>query len=76
MQDLKRRTIKSFVGLFLGLCGLFFLPAWTVRYWQAWVFIFVFLATGVVMTYDLWTRDPALLKRRLNAGPAAEGEGE
>jgi protein-S-isoprenylcysteine O-methyltransferase Ste14 len=74
MEELKHRTIKSFVGLFIGLCILFFLPAGTIWYWQAWIFITVFLATGVVITYDLWYRDPALLERRLKAGPGAEGE--
>jgi len=52
--------------------GLLFLPAWTLDYWQAWVFIAVFAVTsGVPSLYLAW-RDPAALERRMHAGPIAE----
>ena len=53
----------TFIGLIaLGL--LLFLPAWTLAYWQAWVFIIVFmLSTNAIGVY-LYLKDPALLARR------------
>ena len=54
----------------LGL--ILFLPAWTLNYWQAWVFLVVFSSSTTTLGVYLALKDPALLERRLNAGPAAE----
>jgi protein-S-isoprenylcysteine O-methyltransferase Ste14 len=56
--------------LLLGL--LIFLPAGTFNYWQAWVFIAVFMVTITVFGLYFAIKDPALMKRRKQAGPAAE----
>ena len=65
-------TITTFLigAVILGL--ILFLPAWTVNYWQAWVFIIVFLICVCVIGVYLTIYDPALLERRKNVGPAAE----
>jgi protein-S-isoprenylcysteine O-methyltransferase Ste14 len=68
MNKLILPTLRTFlIGAFvLGI--LLFLPAWTLNYWQAWVFIVVFMtATNVVGVY-LSLKDPALLERRKKAG--------
>jgi protein-S-isoprenylcysteine O-methyltransferase Ste14 len=49
-----------------------FVPAGTVAYWQAWVFLAVFTAAVTAITIDLAIHDPALLARRTHAGPIAE----
>lgn len=47
------------------LCLVFFWPAGTVRYWQAWVYMgMLFGAMGLIMSY-LFHNDPALLDRRM-----------
>ena len=51
-----------------------FLPAWTLRWWQAWLFLAVFAAAVLAITLHFLARDPALIERRLKAGPAAETE--
>lgn len=56
--------------LFFGLA--LFLPAWSVHYWQAWVFIAVFTVATIVTSAYLAVNDPAALQRRLKAGPIAE----
>jgi protein-S-isoprenylcysteine O-methyltransferase Ste14 len=56
------------MGLFL------FLPAGTVEYWQAWVYLGVFFGPSTLVTVYLMKRDPALLERRLRGGPTAEKE--
>jgi protein-S-isoprenylcysteine O-methyltransferase Ste14 len=53
---------------------LLFVPAGTLRYAQAWVYLGVFMGASVLMTLDLLRRDPALLERRLKGGPKAEKE--
>ncbi len=57
-------------SLLLGL--LLFLPAGTFNYWQAWLFIVVFMITISVFGIYFSVRDPALMERRKQAGPAAE----
>ena len=47
------------------ICLLFFLPAGTVAYWQAWVLLAIMFALGVITSAYLWRRDPSLLDRRM-----------
>ena len=54
--------------------SLTFIPAGTARYWQAWVYLGVFFGASFLITRYLMEKDPALLERRLGAGPAAEKE--
>lgn len=58
--------------LFLGLAVLLFVPAWTLKYWQAWVFLAVFLLSMLALTLYLMKSNPQLLERRLNSGPKSE----
>ena len=72
MNKLVLPALKSFLigAVILGL--FLFVPAWTLNYWQAWVFIFVFTASVNAIGIYLSINDPALLERRKNVGPAAE----
>ena len=72
MTDVNRRAIAGLLRMVVILPVLVFLPAWTIRYWQAWVCLFVFSACATAITAYLMKRDPALLERRLKAGAAAE----
>jgi protein-S-isoprenylcysteine O-methyltransferase Ste14 len=47
-------------------------PAGTLNYWQAWVFIAVFIVSTLVPSIYLAVKDPAALQRRMKAGPTAE----
>ncbi|HEX5059267.1 MAG TPA: isoprenylcysteine carboxylmethyltransferase family protein [Kofleriaceae bacterium] len=72
---MKRLTLRAFAGLafLLAVVGLvLFGAAGTIGYWQAWVFLTVFGGAAVLITIDLAVHDPALLERRVHAGPAAE----
>ena len=60
--------------MLLVMAALLFLPAWTLRYWQAWTFLAVFGASAVAITIYLMKKDPKLLERRVYAGPTAEKE--
>lgn len=71
---LNQRAAKALVVFIAILAALILLPAWTVRFWQAWLYLAMFAACCGIITLDLARRDPALLERRLEAGPAAEKE--
>lgn len=71
-MKLALQTIASgLLGLALFTVALFW-PAGTFHYWQAWVFIAVFMASVMIPSIYLAVRDPAALQRRLHGGPAAE----
>jgi len=59
-----------FLAVAMGL--LLFLAAGTAHYWQAWGFLTVFFGASFLITFYLTKKDPALLSRRLSAGPTAE----
>jgi protein-S-isoprenylcysteine O-methyltransferase Ste14 len=69
--------VRSFIGLIflllvLALC--LFLPAGSLAYWQAWVFLAVFGVCVTLITAYLFRFDQGLLTRRVEAGPVAEPE--
>ena len=58
------------LAIVMGL--LLFVPAGTVRYWQAWAYLAVFTGASVLTTVYLARHDRALLERRMSGGPTAE----
>jgi protein-S-isoprenylcysteine O-methyltransferase Ste14 len=61
----------ALIGLVV-LCALLFWPEGTFNYWQAWVFIALFMLATIVPSVYLGRTDPAALQRRMHAGPPAE----
>jgi protein-S-isoprenylcysteine O-methyltransferase Ste14 len=74
MRNLNIRALAGLLQLVVALAALIFLPAWTLHYWQGWILIAVFVACALAITIYLMRNDPALLERRIKAGPAAEQE--
>jgi protein-S-isoprenylcysteine O-methyltransferase Ste14 len=74
MNDLTKKAFAGLLNLLISLAVLMFLPAWTLHYWQAWVFLAVFSVCVLAITIYLVKNDPKLLERRVNAGPGAEKE--
>jgi protein-S-isoprenylcysteine O-methyltransferase Ste14 len=72
MATLNVRAWVRLAALALVMALLLFVPAGTVRYWQAWVYLALFFSLSAAITGDLMRRDPALLERRLKGGPTAE----
>src|ERR1700731_1910630 len=65
-----RVVAQSVFGL-VAFGALLFLPAGTLDYWQAWVFLAVFSIAS--LSTDYWLKKArAALERRMHAGPAAE----
>jgi len=74
MDTLDKKAFGGLLALFLVMAALLFLPAGTIRYWQAWVYLAVLFGASFLITLYLAKNDPALLKRRLSGGPWAEKE--
>ena len=72
MTKLITQTFVTFLIGAIVLGVLLFLPAGTLNYWQAWVFIVVFMTSVSAVGLYLSLKDPALLERRKRIGPAAE----
>ena len=63
-KELLRMAIVRYVGGFLALAAIFFIPAGTLDYWQAWVYLAIlFIPMFFVLLY-LLRNDPDLLERR------------
>jgi protein-S-isoprenylcysteine O-methyltransferase Ste14 len=69
---LAAKTTLGFANLILLLTIALFAPAWTFRFWQAWLYLLLFGTSSAAITIFLWKRDQALLSRRVSAGPTAE----
>jgi protein-S-isoprenylcysteine O-methyltransferase Ste14 len=72
MSKLIVQTLSTFLIGAVVLGVLLFLPAWTLNYWQAWVFIVVFMTSVSVIGLYLALKDPVLLERRKKFGPSQE----
>ena len=72
MNSLIVKTISGFAFLMLILAIALFLPAGSLRFWQAWVYLAVFAGCTILITVYLLNNDRELLAGRIQAGPVAE----
>ncbi|OPY76438.1 MAG: hypothetical protein A4E65_03177 [Syntrophorhabdus sp. PtaU1.Bin153] len=72
MMNLNTKAWFSLAALAIVMGLLLFVPAWSMHYWHAWVYLLVFMGTSAMITLYLTRHDPALLERRLKGGPTAE----
>jgi protein-S-isoprenylcysteine O-methyltransferase Ste14 len=64
MDAITKKALLLFFAAFAVLVVMFFVPAGTVDYWQAWVYLaIVFMPAASVVGYFL-KNDPAFLERR------------
>jgi len=66
------RAFKGALFFVVALWLLIFLPAGSLSYWQGWLLWAHFTAWTAGGTWYLLKHDPALVQRRLRAGPTAE----
>jgi protein-S-isoprenylcysteine O-methyltransferase Ste14 len=74
MNQLVIRAFAGLLFLLIVMAIIIFVPAWTLDYWQAWIFLVVFFVPPLLITMYLMKHDPKLLERRTTAGPGAEQE--
>jgi protein-S-isoprenylcysteine O-methyltransferase Ste14 len=66
-MDLKYRATLRLTLTLTFLAGLLFLPAWSLRFWQAWVLLLSTTGFWLFFFVDLLRNDPQLLARRLQS---------
>lgn len=69
---LTRRTLIGLVQLLAVVFAFVFVPAWSLDYWQGWLFWFVFAVAMTLISFHFLRHDPELVERRLRFGPHAE----
>jgi protein-S-isoprenylcysteine O-methyltransferase Ste14 len=74
MNQLVIRAFAGLLFLLIVMAIIIFVPAWTLDYRQAWIFLVVFFVPPLLITIYLMKHDPKLLERRTTAGPGAEQE--
>ena len=65
MKLLLNALTKLFLGLVL-IGAMLFLPAWTLRYMGAWLFLALLFVPMLILGAVLFVKAPALLEKRLN----------
>ena len=72
MDTLTRKALVGLAQLEVAVALLLFLPAWSLRYWQGWVYWILFSLCVLAITLYFLKHDPHLVERRLAGGPWAE----
>ena len=72
MNALSKDALAKLAFFQLLIAVVLFLPAWTLHFWQAWLFCMVFTAAQLTITVYFLRTDPHLIENRLQAGPRAE----
>ena len=69
---MNRRALLSVPALTAVVGAIIFSAAGNLFYWQAWLYLLVFMLASLLITIYLIKNDPELLKRRMRGGPQAE----
>jgi protein-S-isoprenylcysteine O-methyltransferase Ste14 len=65
LKALKKIAMTRYLMLFPVLGACFFLPAWSLKYWEGWLYIFVIAVPVAIVGIYLFKTDPKLLERRM-----------
>lgn len=74
MMSMTSYIIRSVIFGTAALVALTFIPAGTLNYWQGWVYVAAWIIASGAYTLYVARHDPALLKRRTEAGISHEKE--
>jgi protein-S-isoprenylcysteine O-methyltransferase Ste14 len=74
IEKLREAAFKGNAKTLLMLGLMIHVPAWTLYFWQGWLYLVIFGVCALVLTLYFLKHDPALIASRLKAGPAAERE--
>jgi protein-S-isoprenylcysteine O-methyltransferase Ste14 len=70
--ELRRQAIGALARFEVFVAAIIILPAWSIRYWQGWLFWLVFSAMVWWITLYFLKHDPHLIAGRMKGGPSAE----
>ena len=72
--SITKQAVFGLTALAVVMWLALFLPAWTLSYWQGWLYWLVFTASISVISAYFLKKDLTLIANRLKAGPMAEKE--
>lgn len=72
MKSLIYKSIAGLFFLFVVLGLALFLPAQTIYYLQAWIYLIIFAILAIIITIYLFINDKSLLERRVKQTPINE----
>jgi protein-S-isoprenylcysteine O-methyltransferase Ste14 len=72
MKNLYFRAIRATAVGTVAFLAVIFIPAWTLDYWQGWVFVGTLSVSSIFVTIYMALFDEKLLESRLRMGPTAE----
>ncbi|NIR06603.1 MAG: isoprenylcysteine carboxylmethyltransferase family protein [Candidatus Aminicenantes bacterium] len=64
-KNLIKKVIIRITIAFVMLVLLFFLPARTIYFWEAWVFMAILFTPAICLLFYLYKKDPELLEKRM-----------
>jgi len=64
-KNLIKKVIVRITIVFVMLALLFFLPARTIYFWEAWVFMAILFTPAICLLFYLYKKDPELLEKRM-----------
>ena len=67
-----KQAVIGLAALAILLWVVLFVPAWTLNYWQAWIFWLVFVFCILIISGYFLQKDLTLIAGRLKVGAAAE----
>jgi protein-S-isoprenylcysteine O-methyltransferase Ste14 len=74
MSPLTKKALLGCVQTVSLAAATIFIAAWSIAFWEAWLYLLVFSGTTVSVTLYFLKYDPNLVERRLTAGPRVETE--
>jgi protein-S-isoprenylcysteine O-methyltransferase Ste14 len=72
VNDLSRKTLAGIARMQGALALMLFVPAWTLAYWQAWLYWVLSTAAAFATALYFLKHDPALMRRRVEVGARVE----
>jgi protein-S-isoprenylcysteine O-methyltransferase Ste14 len=72
VNALSRKTLANVARTQVALALMLIVPAWTLAYWQAWLYWALSTASALGTAFWFLKHDPALMRRRLDIGARAE----
>lgn len=65
MENLIRKVILAYAAAFIALGLMFFVPAGTIYYWQAWIYLILMFFVAISISIYLFRHDKAVIERRM-----------
>jgi len=66
-MTLAARTVLKLVYIVVASAAMLFVPAWSLHFWQGWIYLVVTVGSWVIISLWLLKTDPQLMERRMQS---------